>query len=627
MPLLPNYRARAASRMVTDTWLGLDKRQVIPESAFRDMTNLTSDEYPVLAQRPDRGLLDTPSGMAQGIITKDALCGVWGSTFYYNGYATGLDTLSVPSILTEEPQIVADNDYLYVDGITKMWSGSDWVVKAFPQKQLVSMGAFVCIFPDKKYINMANTSDIGSMDSRYEAASDESVSFKLAQASGVDIPATSSPEAPENPENGAYWIDTSGETAVLKRYSSYTDVWAEIPTTYVKIEATDIGKFFAEDDGINLIGCDESYPDLKALNGWNVIRARGDGYILITGMLSAGARTQTGGLIVDRPVPDMDYVCEAGNRLWGCKYGEKEGSIINELYCSALGDFKNWHRYAGISTDSWAASVGSDGVWTGCINYLGRPTFFKEDRIYEITISSSGAHRVDEYTYRGVQEHSYRSLAVVGETLYYKSNLGIMAYQGGMPMEISAALGPDIFEEASAGAWANKYYVSMRSGSKWNTFVYDTEKSVWHREDDSQFTTFSPIDADLYAVKVGMGDSAIDYGVWSLRGTAGTKETDIEWEAVSGIKAFDSPDHKYTLRYDFRVQMTAGSAVSVYMQYDSDGVWRKQGTMVSHEDMLGTKVIPVRPRRCDHLQIKLEGKGRVRVFSMARILQGGSDVR
>lgn len=624
MPLLPNYTARASSRIFTDTWLGLDKRQVVPESAFRDMTNLGSDEYPVLTQRPERGEITTPSGMAQGIITKDALCGVWGNTFYINGAASQLNGLSVPTIHTSTPGSPTDGDYLYENGITKKYNGTAWLEDAFPQKQLVSMGAFVCIFPDKKYINMADPTDKGSMDASFETTGN--IEYTLVQATGDSYSPTPVTVKPENPANGDYWLDSSGEVTVLRRWSAYTSVWTEIPTTYVKLASNAIGQSFAENDGVTLSGCSGT-SEVESLNGSNVIKACGENWIVVTGILSDTYTQETGKVKAERKVPDMDYVCEAGNRLWGCKYGERDGSIINELYCSALGDFKNWNRFSGISTDSWAASVGSDGVWTGCINYLGRPTFFKEDRIYEITISSSGAHRVDEYTYRGVQEHSYRSLAVVGETLYYKSNLGIMAYQGGMPIEISSELGTDVYEEASGGAWANKYYVSMRNGSKWSTFVYDTDKSMWHREDDAQFTTFSPIDADLYAVKVGMGDSAIKYGVWSLRGTAGTKETDIPWEAVSGIKTFDSPDHKYTIRYDFRVQMSAGSAVSVYMQYDSDGVWRKQGTMVSHEDMLGTKVIPVRPRRCDHLQIKLEGRGRVRVFSMARILQGGSDVR
>lgn len=96
-----------------------------------------------------------------------------------------------------------------------------------------------------------------------------------------------------------------------------------------------------------------------------------------------------------RTAPDMDFVCQCGNRLWGCRYGNDGEKNINELYCCALGDFKNWNQYLGLSTDSWRASVGSDGVWTGAVNYLGSPVFFKENCIHRISVSSSGAELPD----------------------------------------------------------------------------------------------------------------------------------------------------------------------------------------------------------------------------------------
>ena len=36
--------------------------------------------------------------------------------------------------------------------------------------------------------------------------------------------------------------------------------------------------------------------------------------------------------------------------------------------------------------------------------------------------------------------------------------------------------------------------------------------------------------------------------------------------------------------------------------------------------------MPVIPRRCDHVQLKLSGKGEMRLFSIARILELGSDM-
>lgn len=38
------------------------------------------------------------------------------------------------------------------------------------------------------------------------------------------------------------------------------------------------------------------------------------------GLVSRNA-AQTGGLTVKREAPEMDYICQAQNRLWGCRYG------------------------------------------------------------------------------------------------------------------------------------------------------------------------------------------------------------------------------------------------------------------------------------------------------------------
>ena len=39
-----------------------------------------------------------------------------------------------------------------------------------------------------------------------------------------------------------------------------------------------------------------------------------------------------------------------------------------------------------------------------------------------------------------------------------------------------------------------------------------------------------------------------------------------------------------------------------------------------------TVLLPVRPRRCDHLRLRLEGEGELRLFSITRTLRKGSDL-
>lgn len=45
---------------------------------------------------------------------------------------------------------------------------------------------------------------------------------------------------------------------------------------------------------------------------------------------------------LERKAPEMDFVIECGNRLWGCRYEVTDQSrLYNEIYASKLGDFKN----------------------------------------------------------------------------------------------------------------------------------------------------------------------------------------------------------------------------------------------------------------------------------------------
>ena len=70
--------------------------------------------------------------------------------------------------------------------------------------------------------------------------------------------------------------------------------------------------------------------------------------------------------------------------------------------------------------------------------------------------------------------------------------------------------------------------------------------------------------------------------------------------------------------------MTAGAKISLWLRYDSEGDWEKSGEVELFSN--GTAVIPVRPRRCDHLQLRICGEGEVRLCALTRILETGSDL-
>lgn len=257
------------------------------------------------------------------------------------------------------------------------------------------------------------------------------------------------------------WIDSSSTPHVLKQYSSYTAQWAVVPSTYVRIEYSGVGGIgapFSAFDGVTISGASAEgsgvADQIAALNGSQIIYDKGDDYIVVTGLLDQAYTQTTGSLTVSRRMPLVDYLVEADNRLWGCRYGpNNDGDVVNEIYCSALGDFKNWNKFLGISTDSYVASVGTDGKFTGAITHMGYPLFWKENYLHKVYASTNGAHQIVDTACRGVQDGCSKSLAIVNETLYFKARVGICAYDGSLPVSVNEIFGTERYSDAVAGAY------------------------------------------------------------------------------------------------------------------------------------------------------------------------------
>lgn len=220
---------------------------------------------------------------------------------------------------------------------------------------------------------------------------------------------------------------------------------------------------------------------------------------------------------------------------------------------------------------------------------------------------------------RGVQKGCERSLAIVNEVLYYKSRTGICAYDGSLPSEISSALGDMSYSKAVAGSLGNKYYISMLdTEGAWHLFVYDTLKGMWHREDDTQVVDFCNCRGDLYYIDHG------DDLIKSIKGT-GVKETKpIKWSATTGVMGTDSPDKKYISRMEVRMKLDVGSRVSFYVEYDSSDTFEHLFSMTGKN--LQSFAVPIRPRRCDHLRLKIVGEGEAKIYSICKTVEWGSDM-
>lgn len=624
-----------SKRQMIDAFGGYNHNIRIGEGEFYNMTNLTSDNFPSLSPRKKRGILPSyanpdENAIPLGMISKDEFVYVHGSSIIIGE--------------TEIPNFLNNTE----------------------EKTLVSMGAYIIILPDKKYINTTtkdakgNYIDKGDIETKLVCNSG-TVSFSL---STRELTGHSQPEAlgssvikeqaiaptvvdyiredgsmlDELP-NGTYWIDTSSEPYVLKIYDAKRDVWTEVSNTYIKIRSSpddpDLSNPFANfkvGDGITISGIVDS--NLQQLNTNLVIVNMNEGEyktdIIVEGKMGAsiGQDCAENPITFSRTMPDMDFIIESENRLWGCKYGvvkvDGKDQMVNEIYASKLGDFRNWNCFAGISTDSYRASVGTDGKFTGAISYLGYPLFFKENCVHKVYGNYPSNFQIQTTSCRGVQDGSHKSLAIVNETLFYKAKNGICVYDGSLPAEISSQLGYERYHNAVGGSYGNKYYVSMKDSlNENNIFVYDMQKQMWHREDNTEAVMFCEHNNMLYYIN-GATNQIMSIKARDDAPDGEIEPNSVEWSAETGIIGTDSPDKKYVSRIIMRMNLDVGTTIKLYADYDSLGIWEQLFSIESPS--LKSYSIPIITRRCDHMRLKIEGKGGAEIFSICKNIEEGSEI-
>ena len=587
-------------RETTNTFGGYNHQLSCQEGQFFDMKNMTSQYYPILSPRQKRGIVTTLTN-PQGILDKEDVMWVDDGILYSNGKAVELP------------------------GIT---------LSRTTEKTMSKMGAYVVIMPDKVWYN-AETGECGYMESSYELGANEDLSISLCNESGTTIDWHDSVYYETNePKNGDYMMSTSNGKAVLKVYSATTAIWANVATTYLQICAKGIGKGFDKGDGVKITmrALGDIWPSQKnvlvneeedgSLSTNTTIFDKTDDAITIIGITQENivvSKLGAGLFKAERKVPEMSFITECNNRLWGCS---KDG---HEIYCCKLGDVKNWNCFQGISTDSWAVTIGSDGKFTGAITYLGYPMFFKEDGFVKIAVSGTGGHQTKETKCRGVQKGSEKSLAILNEMLMYKSSTCICAYNGSLPFSVSNELGEGRYYGAVAGTLGDRYYISMKdSEANSHLFVYDQTNGIWSKEDNVDVCYFCARGDDLYFIE------RREHKLMSVNGTSlfespgAVEEKKFDWMAESGNIGYLSPDNKYVSRINVRISLEFGTNADFYIQYDSSGQWEHKFNMSGK----GTRTftIPVVPRRCDHFKYKIVGKGGCKIHSITKTIEQGSDM-
>ncbi|MEG2207832.1 MAG: hypothetical protein RR065_06975 [Clostridia bacterium] len=568
---LPKLKPIRTSTGGVVAFAGLNRNLRRKDNEFAQMQNITSNNLPVAAVRDRRRYMRTLE-KPNGLFAHDELCWVDGADFYYGGKLAGQVTDSL--------------------------------------KTFVRMGARVLIWPDQMMYN-SQSGKMEALEAHYSSTGE--VCCTLCRADGTSYGEyTIGDTAPQKPVNGQYWMDTSADADVLRQYAQSAAMWASVPTVYTMIACAGIGKDFAQYDGVSISGL----TDAK-LNGDFFIVSRTDDQLVVTALIQA-AFTQMQAVRVERKTPDMDYLCESNNRIWGC------AANGHEVYACALGDPKNWRQYMGLSTDSYAATVGSSGAFTGVAAHLGSVYFFKSDCVHQIMGTKPANYAVNAMETRGVGAGNSKSLLVIEERLYFKGENEVCAFGASMPGTISDAL-PRMGGHAVGGALASRYYLCVDDAyMSRELLVYDTRNGVWVREDEVDIMSFATLDGRLYALRSNGDLLCMVQGENPYDGAGAEDEKAVEWALETGDLGLDEACSKYISGIQLHGDVDLGASFCVAIRYDGGGAWNEvfRSSPVTQRSW----VLPIVPRRCRTLRLRLHGVGGMRLYSMVMRTEAGSDV-
>ena len=611
--LLTNRTGVKNTRDLLRAFGGLNETYGCTEAEYSGGMNFSARDFPALSTRLPRRRLQELAGL--------------NGMYHLNGLLTvcGQDLVYTPDEAPAQPVTVKNS-------------------VADSRKTMVGIGTKILIFPDKVAFDTADGS-AAPLGAAWEAGS-LSVSFAPCDASGntYEVKDKGTKE-PEHPQDGQLFLKLNepdkpySAENTLEVYSEASGNWTVIPLDYCLVTAEGIGAEFRVWDTVTLTGTGaEQAGQWAGLDGDRIVygvtettlRLRADpggehfyGRLVHNGSSAVwvsmdGTQREeyfpAEGVKAERRVPDLEYLTECDNRVWGCSSSE------NVIYACKLGDPTNWFSYRGIAADSYAVTVGSDGAFTGAATCMGYALFFKENTLHKLYGSKPSDFQLSSLRCRGVAKGAARSLCVINETLYYLSPDGVMAWDGSIPNKVSTALDPARLrnvKSALGGALDGRYYLHLVRGSgeaqAVRLLVYDTERGLWQEEDVCSYE-MAGSGGQLYLWD-GKAIWAADADREENWQQAGGIEDGVSFELVSGNIGLDSPEELYLSRLTLRLEAEVKSRIEVAVSYDS-GAWETLAQLTA--DGRRCFDVPFVPRRCGSLRFRLKGRGQLTLRSLTR---------
>lgn len=633
---LPKLMQHTVKQKVTDSFRGINTRKMCAEDQFSDTENLSSRHFPALATAPEVYELEKTEG--KNVVTP---------LFFLNkgiGYVTS-SRADAPEICRLIYKGSAVTNFFFKNG----WCGANAV--NFNAKTFLAHKNTVYEF-DPEFSNPRTALSKAGYEVEISAAHDSALTneptlcLSLMYEDRTEISkATVGVDFPEDAEVGDCFIKMlECYRLIAKGSDSSSNVWQPVTSVRLRLELGEGYREFKKGDYIRLNG-------LKFWN-WSVRSLKElDRFVRIDSVDSEGRyitealplfenysfileqrKYPTNDLplyndpIIDNPgnklymlegsisacMPEIDLMCTGANRIWACN------SEKREIYASELGSARNWSVFEGLSSDSYAVTVGSPGDFTACCNYGGSPVFFKENEMIIIRGSRPSSFTLNSYSVRGVPRHSPDGLCVVGDILYYLSHDGVYAYDGSGTVCVSQDVNSDIKRMTNAvfGGEGDLLYISGSIDAENIRYSYDTVNRIWHKCRCDRVIGFLrypdatlqvSYDGDLCTV------STLGNGIPEEYELTGAKRTDMPWYWESGDISLGSCDKKYVRRISLDTVCNGSSQLLI--SYDG-GEFVSAGRFEFHDRKC--RRVYVFPRRCDYFRLRMEGNGEMILYNITK---------
>ena len=328
------------TRQLLRAFGGLNETYGCSEAEYSAGVNFSARDFPALSTRTPRRKLRALTGL-NGMYHLNGLLTVCGRDITYTP-----DDAAAPAVT--KPDAVTDG-----------------------RKALVGIGTKILIFPDKLAFDTADGS-VTALGALWTAA-DKSVTFAPCDAAGKTYQVEAfGRDEPADPADGQLFLRVEDADhpwrydSTLEMYSKNSGSWAAIPLEYCRITAAGLGKLFRQWDTVTVQGAAaEAAGQSPELNGDQIVYDMGEDWLrvrctpqgeyfygtLVQNAAAAQWQSMDGKqhrsvdaaqtVSMERRVPELDFVTECDNRVWGCNSRE------NVIYGCKLGDPTNWFSYRG----------------------------------------------------------------------------------------------------------------------------------------------------------------------------------------------------------------------------------------------------------------------------------------